>query len=560
MANGNIKNLFKSFLIFVTIFLVILSFVYLLTNMFLVRLVYDNHLSVTKNLIETAKHGVYNCLHKNIEELSIYSRNKDIINLTPLGKFLIDSIQNVNRKRYAAVTRIGKTGKILYTSPYKKEFINQNVLYQEHNKKVFTEKSFVISKPFIAVQGFKAIAIAYPVYKDKLFDGAFTYLLPFNLLYDEYLSDIKPTKNTFLIVFNGDGKIVYSPEFFSEFENISNINKFFFIDDTSLIDSNQNFVSLRLSSLNSFGIFKRNEKFILIKSHIDVYGSKWYIYCYSPEYEVREIFNSIFRWQTFFIIFIFILIIIVAIFFIKYLQERVSEDIEIFKEIFEEKNLTESEKEFYEKILSGILKTKDTYFFTIKENGEIFFSNNRITLKKNFFDLVLEEKHDFIKDSLKFVIENEVSKMVFIPLQVGKKIINILFNITSFKHRDNIFILLFGFEYSTVKEWKVSEDIFAEIFTLWYEGDKPLCVIEKDGNIIVKNKIFQQFFIQKNIYEIFESEKEKEVKVRNILDKANFGVENITLETRINGKDYRIIFSPFYNQLLKVDYIYVKFE
>lgn len=558
MANGNIKNLFKSFLIFVIIFLGILSFVYLLTNMFLIRLVYENHLSITKDLIETAKHGVYNCLQRNIEELSIYSRNKDIINLTPLGKFLIDSIQKVNKERYAAVTRIDKTGKISYTSPYQKEFINQNVLYQEHNKKVFTEKRFVISKPFLAVQGFKAIALAHPVFKNKVFDGAFSYLLPFNLLYEEYLSDIKPTKNSFLIVFNGDGKIVYSPDFFKEFDNISNINKFFFIDDTSLIDSNQNFISLRLSSLNSFGIFKRNEKFILVKSHIEVYGTKWYIYCYSPEYEVKEIFNSIFRWQTFFIILVFILIVIVAIFFIKYLQERVSEDIEIFKEIFEEKNLTESEKEFYEKILSGILKTKDIYLFTIKEDGEIFFSNNRITFKKNFFDLILEEKQNFIKSSLNFVVENEVSKMVFIPIKVGKNIVNILFNITSFKHKENIFILLFGFEYNTAKEWKVSEDIFAEIFPLWYEGENPLCVIDKNGNIIVKNKIFEEVFVQKNIYEIFESEKEG--KVRNILDKVNFGLENITLETQIKGKDYRIVFSPFFNQLLKVDYIYVKFE
>lgn len=558
MANGNIKNLFKSFLIFVTLSLILLSFVYLITNILLIKLVYQNHISNTKNLIEISKNGINNCLEKMIEELSVYSRNKDIILLNEKGKFLIDSIQKVNSYRYSNVTRIDKSGKIVYTAPFNKDAIGKNVLYQDHNKKLFKDKRIVISKPFLAVQGYKAIALASPVFKDKNFDGGFTYLLPFLRIYNEYLSSAKPTKNSFLIVFNGDGKIVYSPEFFKEFDDISSINRFFFVDDTSLVDSSENFSSLRLTSLNSFGVFKKNEKFLLIKSFIEIYGQKWYIYCYSPESEVKSIFNSVFRWQTTFIILIFIMIIIVSIFFVKYLQERLSEDIEIFKEIFEEKNLTESEKDFYEKIVSGIVKTKDIFLFTIKSDGEIFFSNSRISFKKNFFDIVVEEKVNFVKDTINFVVENEVSKMVFIPIKVGKNIVNILFNISSFKHKNNIFILIFGFEYNSVKDWKLSEDIFAELFSKWYDEEKPLCVIDKNGKIVARNKIFEENFKQQNIYEIFKDE--KELKVKNIVDRVNFDLENITLETTIAGKNYNIVFSPFYNQLLKVDYIYVKFE
>lgn len=388
--------------------------------------------------------------------------------------------------------------------------------------------------------------------------GGFTYLLPFLRIYEEFLSSVKPTKNSFLIVFNDDGKIVYSPDYFKEFDEISGVNRFFFVEDTSLVDSSENFSSLRISSLNSFGSFNKNEKFLLLKSFIEIYGQKWYIYCYSPESEVKSIFNSIFRWQTTFIIVIFIMIVIVAVFLVKYLQERVSEDIEIFREIFEEKKLTESEKDFYEKIVSGIIKTKDIFLFTIKKDGEIFFSNNRISYKKNFFDIVVEEKVNSVKDSINFVVENEVSKMVFIPIKMGKNIVNMLFNISSFNHRNNVFILIFGFEYNSMKDWKLSEDIFAELFSKWYDDERPLCVIDKNGNIVARNKTFEENFVERNIYEIFQEE--KELKVKNIVNRVNFDLENITLETNIEGKNYKIIFSPFYNQLLKVDYIYVKFE
>lgn len=558
MANGNIKNLFKSFLIFVILSLILLSFVYLITNILLVKLVYQNHISYTKNLVKIAKNGINNYLEKMIEELSVYSKNRDIILLNEKGKFLIDSIQKVNSSRYSNVTRIDKSGKIVYTAPFNRDAIGKNVLYQEHNKKLFKNKTIVISKPFLAVQGYRAIAVASPVFRDENFDGGFTYLLQFLRIYEEFLSSVKPTKNSFLIVFNDDGKIVYSPDYFKEFDEISGVTRFFFVEDTSLVDSSENFSSLRISSLNSFGSFNKNEKFLLLKSFIEIYGQKWYIYCYSPESEVKSIFNSIFRWQTIFIIVIFIMIVIVAVFLVKYLQERVSEDIEIFREIFEEKKLTESEKDFYEKIVSGIIKTKDIFLFTIKKDGEIFFSNNRISYKKNFFDIVVEEKVNSVKDSINFVVENEVSKMVFIPIKMGKNIVNMLFNISSFNHRNNVFILIFGFEYNSVKDWKLSEDIFAELFSKWYDDERPLCVIDKNGKIVARNKTFEENFVERNIYEIFQEE--KELKVKNIVNKVNFDLENITLETNIEGKNYKIIFSPFYNQLLKVDYIYVKFE
>lgn len=171
MANGNIKNLFKSFLIFVILSLILLSFVYLITNILLVKLVYQNHISYTKNLVKIAKNGINNYLEKMIEELSVYSKNRDIILLNEKGKFLIDSIQKVNSSRYSNVTRIDKSGKIVYTAPFNRDAIGKNVLYQEHNKKLFKNKTIVISKPFLAVQGYRAIAVASPVFRDENFDG-----------------------------------------------------------------------------------------------------------------------------------------------------------------------------------------------------------------------------------------------------------------------------------------------------------------------------------------------------------------------------------------------------
>lgn len=558
MANGNIRNLFKSFLIFVVTSLVLLSLIYLFTNFFLLKLVSDNHILQAKHLLEIAKKSLTHEFKEIIKELEIYSKNKDIINLTSTGKFFIDSIQKNNSVKYSHFTRINKNGEIAYTFPYKKEYIGNNVLYQEHNRKLFKEKKLVISKPFLAIQGYKAIAFAYPVFKGDSFDGALTFLIPFKYFYEEFLKELKPTENSFIIVFNEDGKIVYSPDYFKNFEDIVSVNRFFFVDDTSLVDSSSNFYTVKLTSLNSFELFKKNEKFILIKSFIDIHNTKWYIYLYSPEYEVKQIYNNVFRFQTVFIILIFILILVVSFFYIKYLQERIYEDIEIFKEIFEEKNLTESEKDFYEKIVSSIVKTSGFYLFVIKEDGEIFYSNFKHGLKKNFYEYLLNEKENFLKESIEFIKNKNISKTIFLPVRFGRRDIDLLCNISTFIHSDLRFIILFGFEYDSVKEWRTSEILFMEIFSKWFENDEPICVIEKDGHIVLKNRSFEKIFKHDDIYEIFEDSERNNID--NIIKKVNFDVENITLETLIDGKNFKIIFTPFYNQLLKIDYIYVKFE
>ncbi|MGC8652563.1 MAG: PAS domain S-box protein [Candidatus Kryptoniota bacterium] len=81
-----------------------------------------------------------------------------------------------------AFSRVDESGHLLYTYPEVKNVFGTDLRYQRHVQRFLNEKTYLVSRPFQAVQGYEAIAIYSPVFKSngkdrRLFKGGVAFLI-----------------------------------------------------------------------------------------------------------------------------------------------------------------------------------------------------------------------------------------------------------------------------------------------------------------------------------------------------------------------------------------------
>ncbi len=137
--------------------------------------------------------------------LKFISQKEEFNNLNEQsGEMLIDYYES-HLEEISAITRISVNGKIEFTYPYVKNVIGKDVSNQAHNVKIFQTHAPVISDVFMTVQGYNAIVYAYPVFKNNIFDGCISLVIPFEYIANEFLKDITigETGNAFLLSESG---------------------------------------------------------------------------------------------------------------------------------------------------------------------------------------------------------------------------------------------------------------------------------------------------------------------------------------------------------------------
>jgi signal transduction histidine kinase len=108
-----------------------------------------------------------------------------------------------------AVTRISAEGKILYTYPFVEEVIGLDVSTQKHNAEIIKTNKPIISDPFITVQGYRAIAYAYPIIKNEEYHGCVSIVVPFKFIAEKYIEIIKVGNTSKNMVLSEDGIELY---------------------------------------------------------------------------------------------------------------------------------------------------------------------------------------------------------------------------------------------------------------------------------------------------------------------------------------------------------------
>ncbi|HDO31124.1 MAG TPA: response regulator [Desulfobacteraceae bacterium] len=123
--------------------------------------------------------------------LGYLAKHKNIIDLDQAGKKLIKEFYNQHSGQIRAITRIDASGRIVYTIPFVRRAIGRDVSHQAHNRRIMEDHRPLVSEVFMAVQGYRAVAFAMPVFKDHTYRGSLSILVPFRQIAKKYLADIR---------------------------------------------------------------------------------------------------------------------------------------------------------------------------------------------------------------------------------------------------------------------------------------------------------------------------------------------------------------------------------
>ncbi len=156
-------------------------------------------------LARTASQGITSFFNDYKSVLTFLSQFEDIIDFTEESQALLSSFYKTQQGILAAITRVDADGIILYTYPDNQSVIGDDISYQEHVRQVIATQQPVISDVFLSAQGYLAIALHVPVFKEKVFTGSLAILIPIDELGKLYLGNIqiRGTGNVWLLSENG---------------------------------------------------------------------------------------------------------------------------------------------------------------------------------------------------------------------------------------------------------------------------------------------------------------------------------------------------------------------
>jgi len=201
-----------------------------------------------------------------------------------------------NNSFIANCALINADGIIVANEPSKfKDSEGKDISAQAHFIKVRTEKKPVLSNMFMAVEGFKAIAIHYPIISvSKGFCGSISMLVKQDALFNEMVSPLTAGLPLALVLLQTDGAILYSnsPEFAGDnfFENKES-NKILNIEELSgKIKKNpagEDVALLNADGAGAEAASKLKKKMYWLT--IGLFDTKWHLVMFSAESSAGEV-------------------------------------------------------------------------------------------------------------------------------------------------------------------------------------------------------------------------------------------------------------------------------
>lgn len=160
-------------------------------------------------LAQTASLGVSSFIDNYISNLSFVVKDEDIVSFSDKGKLSMQQFYETHKNDLNAITRVDANGTILYTYPYVKSAIGSDISQQEHVKKIHATKKPVISNIFKSVQGYYAIGIHVPIFKQEEFVGSMAILIPVDKIGEIFLGQIKQNKRINASLITDNYTVIY---------------------------------------------------------------------------------------------------------------------------------------------------------------------------------------------------------------------------------------------------------------------------------------------------------------------------------------------------------------
>lgn len=142
--------------------------------------------------------------------LSYLSREERIILMNKNGEELLREIYDIYKSNLKGITRTDKNGIITFTTPLYPNSIGTNISKQKHMVYILTYHRPVMSDVFKAVQGFQAVVIHYPIFKQGKYDGSIAFLFDFPKISEKILNEIKMGKTGKALLISERGIELYN--------------------------------------------------------------------------------------------------------------------------------------------------------------------------------------------------------------------------------------------------------------------------------------------------------------------------------------------------------------
>ncbi|OPY71787.1 MAG: Blue-light-activated protein [Syntrophorhabdus sp. PtaU1.Bin050] len=143
--------------------------------------------------------------------LTVLSETDHIKDMDVTGKKNIESLYKNNNEFIRSIARVDARGRIIYTFPYDRNAVGRDISSQKHMREIMSTHQFAVSDVFPAVQGYNAIVLHVPVFKDKSYRGTIGIVVNFQSLAGRYLENIKIGKTGYAWLISRDGTELFCP-------------------------------------------------------------------------------------------------------------------------------------------------------------------------------------------------------------------------------------------------------------------------------------------------------------------------------------------------------------
>ena len=143
--------------------------------------------------------------------LSYLSKEDNIVLMNSRGKDELTQLSEILRDEIKSITRTDRNGTILYTAPYFPNSVGRDISQQKHMTRILFDHAPVVSDVFDAVQGFQAIAIHYPVFRNGVFDGTLAFVIDFGRVGKTILEEIGSDGSGYAWLLSSEGIELYCP-------------------------------------------------------------------------------------------------------------------------------------------------------------------------------------------------------------------------------------------------------------------------------------------------------------------------------------------------------------
>ncbi|MBK7106390.1 MAG: sensor histidine kinase [Ignavibacteriae bacterium] len=233
-----------------------------------------NHEKQQKIFLTQLSVSIENYFSELFKSLDYFSKKENIIVINDETKIEFKYFYEAHLNELNAITRVSEDGKLLYTYPFVESVINSDISVQPHNKEIIKTHKLVISEIFTSVQGYKTIAVAYPIFKDDNYKGSISLLLKFDKMVSNFINPIVGLKDFTGIILSEEGKEIYFTEKnnFTENESV-NLNKKFLENNLpKLLSGNINKLNKSFSSSENNDIEKQ-----IVYSKVNLGNTYWIV-------------------------------------------------------------------------------------------------------------------------------------------------------------------------------------------------------------------------------------------------------------------------------------------